>query len=448
MAQDLRDLADEDLMQLVRRGQAPAFEVVYERHASAAFSLAYRIVGTRNGAEDVTQEAFLNLWRSGARYDRARGSVRTWVLGHRPPPRDRLPAPRHRARQAARQRRGDGRALRGQRAHRRRGRPPRRGRRPFAARSDTLPAEQSQVIELAYFGGFTHTEIAEMLETPIGTIKGRMRLGLKKMRDQLAGGAVTPLMQTAGPDHERWEDAAAAYLLGALDDDERAGFEAHLAGCPACRAEVDELLRRRAGAADLRRSRRTARRAEGADHGRGRARGLAARRRRAPRPTGRAVADPRAAGGSACRRCTSPGSCRRRWPPRCWSSASAIGVGVDATRRRGRAHGVRAGHGRRPGARRRGRGRDQRRRRDDSSPTACRRRRAAASTRCGSSGRGTRAEPTSALFTPQPRRHGDRDASRATWTGVAQVLVTDEPDGGSRSRRATRCSSPTCPERR
>src|SRR5215217_7777719 len=81
MPQDLRDLADEDLMQLVRRGRAPAFEVMYERHASAAFSLAYRIVGTRNGAEDVSQEAFLSIWRSGARYDRARGSVRTWVLG-------------------------------------------------------------------------------------------------------------------------------------------------------------------------------------------------------------------------------------------------------------------------------------------------------------------------------------------------------------------------------
>ena len=81
MARDLRALADEDLMQLVRRGQAAAFEVIYERHASAAFSLAYRIVGTRNGAEDVSQEAFLSIWRSGARYERARGSVRTWVLG-------------------------------------------------------------------------------------------------------------------------------------------------------------------------------------------------------------------------------------------------------------------------------------------------------------------------------------------------------------------------------
>src|SRR5918994_5099819 len=81
MGLDPRSLADEDVMQLVRRGDARAFEVIYERHSAAAFSLAYRMMGTRAGAEDVTQEAFLSLWRSGARYDRARGSVRTWVLG-------------------------------------------------------------------------------------------------------------------------------------------------------------------------------------------------------------------------------------------------------------------------------------------------------------------------------------------------------------------------------
>ena len=78
---ELRDLADEDLMQIVHRGEADAFEVVYERHCSAAFSLAYRMCGTRAAAENVVQEAFLSLWRSGARYDRTRGSVRTWILG-------------------------------------------------------------------------------------------------------------------------------------------------------------------------------------------------------------------------------------------------------------------------------------------------------------------------------------------------------------------------------
>ena len=78
---DLRALADEDLMQLVSRADPAAFEILYERHSKVSFSLAYRIMGTRNAAEDVVQEAFLNLWRSGARFERSRGSVRTWVLG-------------------------------------------------------------------------------------------------------------------------------------------------------------------------------------------------------------------------------------------------------------------------------------------------------------------------------------------------------------------------------
>src|SRR5450755_4588821 len=74
-------LADEDLMGLVREGDARAFEVIFDRHSGAAFSLAYRMCGRRAMAEDVVQEAFLSLWRSGARYDGARGSVRSWVLG-------------------------------------------------------------------------------------------------------------------------------------------------------------------------------------------------------------------------------------------------------------------------------------------------------------------------------------------------------------------------------
>ena len=73
---DLHTLADEDLMQLVHDGEARAFEVIFDRHGSAAFSLAYRMCGRRAMAEDVVQEAFLSLWRSGARYDHARGSMR------------------------------------------------------------------------------------------------------------------------------------------------------------------------------------------------------------------------------------------------------------------------------------------------------------------------------------------------------------------------------------
>ena len=137
-----------------------AFEVIYERHSQAAFSLAYRMAGSRGVAEDVVQEAFLNIWRSGARYERARGSVRTWVLGivhHRA-----IDALRrsfvHERRRASDEgieerletgERTDVEAARREEAA------------TVRAALGHLPSEQSQVIELAYFGGFTHTEIAD-----------------------------------------------------------------------------------------------------------------------------------------------------------------------------------------------------------------------------------------------------------------------------------------------
>jgi RNA polymerase sigma-70 factor, ECF subfamily len=189
MGQDLRSLADEDVMQLVRRGDARAFEVIYDRHSPAAFALAYRMMGTRAGAEDVTQEAFLSMWRSGSRYDRARGSVRTWVLG----------IVHHRAIDALRRATVHSRCQAGDEGIEERFEARERTDVEAARREeagtvrtalDTLPADQCQVIELAYFGGFTHTEIAEILDAPVGTIKGRMRLGLRKMRAQLAEGQV------------------------------------------------------------------------------------------------------------------------------------------------------------------------------------------------------------------------------------------------------------------
>ncbi|MDQ6750971.1 MAG: sigma-70 family RNA polymerase sigma factor [Actinomycetota bacterium] len=181
-----RRLADEDLMQLVRRGEPEAFEVVYERHADAAYSLAYRMCGARGVAEDVIQEAFLALWRSGARYDRARGSVRTWILGivHNraiDALRRSLVHDRRRASDEGMEERFEARERTDVEASRRE-----EAASVRAALGD-LPPEQSRVIELAYFGGFTHSEIADMLSTPIGTIKGRMRLGLEKLRGQLSG---------------------------------------------------------------------------------------------------------------------------------------------------------------------------------------------------------------------------------------------------------------------
>jgi RNA polymerase sigma-70 factor (ECF subfamily) len=182
----LSALADEDLMQLVRRGDTSAFEVVYERHATAAFSLAYRMTGTRNLAEDVVQEAFLSLWRSGARYDRTRGSVRTWVLGivHNRAI-DALRRSMVHDRRRASDEGIDERLDSGERTDVEAAR--RDEAREVRTALRTLPPEQSRVIELAYFGGFSQSEIASMLETPIGTVKGRMRLGLQKMRGELNG---------------------------------------------------------------------------------------------------------------------------------------------------------------------------------------------------------------------------------------------------------------------
>lgn len=178
-------LADEELMTLVQEGEPRALEALYDRHGGAAYSLAHRIMGERQAAEDVTQEAFVSIWRSGGRYDATRGSVRSWVLAI---VRNRgIDALRRSAARAPRldydddgvleaqpaEERTDGEVLRNERA------------RVVRGALAELPHDQSQVLGLAYFGGFTHREIAELLDVPLGTIKGRMRLGLEKMRTSM-----------------------------------------------------------------------------------------------------------------------------------------------------------------------------------------------------------------------------------------------------------------------
>jgi RNA polymerase sigma-70 factor (ECF subfamily) len=182
---DIHLLADEELMQLVGRGEARAFETVYDRHGGVAFSLAYRMVGNRPAAEDVVQEAFLSIWRSRLRYAPERGSVRSWVLGivhHRA-----IDALRRNLVHDRRRSSAEGIEERHEAPERTDVEVARRDEaRTVRAALDTLPGDQNQVIELAYFGGFTHSQIAEMLEMPIGTVKGRMRLGLEKLRRQLS----------------------------------------------------------------------------------------------------------------------------------------------------------------------------------------------------------------------------------------------------------------------
>ncbi len=167
-------------MELVRDGDARAFEVVFDRHSGVAFSLAYRMCGSKARAEDVVQEAFLSLWRTGVRYDRVRGSVRSFVLS----------AVHNRAIDLLRRELSRSREVLDEDAAERA--PSSRetavevecrddARRVRSALGE-LPADQRRVIELAYFGGFTHTQIASMLDLPPGTVKGRMRLGLTKLR--------------------------------------------------------------------------------------------------------------------------------------------------------------------------------------------------------------------------------------------------------------------------
>jgi RNA polymerase sigma-70 factor (ECF subfamily) len=187
MAQDIRDLADEEVMPRVQAGDPRAFELLYDRHGGAAFSLAYRMVGRQSLAEDVVQEAFLSIWRSRLRYDQTRGSVRTWVLGI---VRNRgIDALRHHTVHDRRRETLDGVEERFEARERTDVEVARREEaRSVHGALETLPAEQRRTIELAYFGGFTHNQIANLLHEPIGTVKGRMRLGLEKMRREMAEG--------------------------------------------------------------------------------------------------------------------------------------------------------------------------------------------------------------------------------------------------------------------
>ncbi|MFN8123600.1 MAG: sigma-70 family RNA polymerase sigma factor [Thermoleophilia bacterium] len=175
-------LADEDLVARVATGDAGAFEVVYDRHARVAFSLAFRLLGDRAAAEDLVQDAFLSVWRGADRFSPALGSVRTWVLSivhHRGIDRLRSSAAAARRELAlqqeahvggGQQERTEDRAIDGALA-------------PSLHRGlDDLPDDQGRVVRLAYFGGFTHHEIAEMLGLPLGTVKSRLRLGLERLR--------------------------------------------------------------------------------------------------------------------------------------------------------------------------------------------------------------------------------------------------------------------------
>ena len=158
-----------------------AFAVLYDRHSRVAFSLAYRLMGERQAAEDLVQEVFLRVWRSTGSYRAERGSVRTWILSivhHRGVDLLRSSASRRRTQdkvessaETTQQSDAFSEAWRNSQ------------RKQVRQALDTLPPEQLKILELAYFSGYTHVEISEVLDLPLGTVKGRMRLGLKKIKD-------------------------------------------------------------------------------------------------------------------------------------------------------------------------------------------------------------------------------------------------------------------------
>jgi RNA polymerase sigma-70 factor (ECF subfamily) len=173
-------LADEDLISLVEGGDAEAFAVLYDRHGRPAYSLAYRMMGEKQAAEELAQNAFIKVWRRAGSYRAERASVRTWILSivhNRGIDQLRSHASRRRLQEkieasAASSQPSEAFAETWRNTQ----------SEQVREALSTLPKEQLKILELAYFSGYTHVEIAELLGVPLGTVKGRMRAGLKKMR--------------------------------------------------------------------------------------------------------------------------------------------------------------------------------------------------------------------------------------------------------------------------
>ena len=185
---DLQDRRDRDLLERVSAGEHAAFSELYRRYSPAAFGLASRILGEQALAEEVLQEVFLSVWRRAGAYDTARGSVRSWLFAQI----------HHRSvdivrREEAQRRRSQANPelqpaeggvddvieegwLKARREHVRRA-------------LGVLPAEQREVIELAYFRGLTQTQVATETGVPLGTVKSRTLTAMRRLRDAL-GAAV------------------------------------------------------------------------------------------------------------------------------------------------------------------------------------------------------------------------------------------------------------------
>lgn len=182
MSSDLQ--SDEALLASIQGKDVAALETLYDRHRVLAYSLALRVVSNPSDAEDVVQEAFLNVWRAAGTFRRERSTARSWILSivhHRAI--DKLRSRQHRPKVVEIE---EGLVI-----------PDNTDvwrevsagltRDDVRKALDVLPAEQRETIELAYFKGYTHTQIAQLMEVPLGTVKGRMRIGLHRLRAALEG---------------------------------------------------------------------------------------------------------------------------------------------------------------------------------------------------------------------------------------------------------------------
>ena len=180
-----------DLLARIAEGDREAFGRFYDAYAPLAFGLIRRIVPQPGDAEDVLQEVFWEIWRLAPRYEPARGAPAAWVLTRaRSRAIDRLRSLRRRDEVGVE-------VIDAAAAPSRTGQEDPSSRLPDrelvrGAMSTLVPA-QHEVIELAFFGGMTHTEIAARLSQPLGTVKTRMRSALKHMREQLGRTGAEPL---------------------------------------------------------------------------------------------------------------------------------------------------------------------------------------------------------------------------------------------------------------
>ena len=181
MNRELAHLSDEALVALAARSEQSALAELYDRFGRPAYGLALRILRDESLAEDAVQEAFLTLWRTAARFVPERGKASTWILTlvHRRAvdlvrreERRRADALEQAPEQMSRDTVDEEAWLRLQRE-----------RVQDALRK--LPDQQREAIELAYYGGFTQSELAERLGQPLGTIKSRMFMGLARLRELL-----------------------------------------------------------------------------------------------------------------------------------------------------------------------------------------------------------------------------------------------------------------------